>query len=98
MKCFSEFAAISTVSCTYKGSFLTPWLRSLCKVENFTHKIVIFANLISLYQIAMESQHILSLKDLKKHLVPTPCHGQKHLPLDQVAQIPVQPGLENFQE
>ena len=23
----------------------------------------------------------------------TPCHGQGHLPLDQVAQSPVQPGL-----
>ena len=25
------------------------------------------------------------------------CHGQGHLPLDQVAQSPVQPGLEHFQ-
>jgi len=26
-----------------------------------------------------------------------PSHGQGHLPLDQVAQSPVQPGLEHFQ-
>ncbi|KAK4821804.1 hypothetical protein QYF61_003833 [Mycteria americana] len=36
-------------------------------------------------------------KDLKDHLVPTPCHGQGQLPLDQVAQSPMQPGLEHFQ-
>uniref|UniRef100_A0A8C3PLQ6 Uncharacterized protein n=1 Tax=Calidris pygmaea TaxID=425635 RepID=A0A8C3PLQ6_9CHAR len=27
----------------------------------------------------------------------TPCHGQGHLPLDQVAQSPIQPGLEHLQ-
>jgi len=27
-----------------------------------------------------------------------PCHGQGHLPLDQVAQSPIQPGLEHSQE
>jgi len=26
-----------------------------------------------------------------------PCHGQRHLSLDQVAQSPVQPGLEHLQ-
>jgi len=26
-----------------------------------------------------------------------PCHGQGHLALDQVAQSPIQPGLEHFQ-
>jgi len=26
-------------------------------------------------------------RDLKAHLIPTPCHGQGHLPLDQVAQL-----------
>jgi len=26
-----------------------------------------------------------------------PCHGQGHLPLDQVAQSPIQPGLEHCQ-
>ena len=31
------------------------------------------------------------------HLVLPPCHEQGHLPLDQVAQSPVQPGLECFQ-
>jgi len=31
------------------------------------------------------------------HLVPTPCHGQAHLPLDKVAQSPIQTGLEQFQ-
>jgi len=36
-------------------------------------------------------------RDLKDHLVPTPCPGQGHLPLDQVAQSRIQPGLESFQ-
>jgi len=36
-------------------------------------------------------------RDLKDHLVPTPCHEQGHLPLDQVAQSSIQPGLEHFQ-
>jgi len=26
-----------------------------------------------------------------------PCHGQGHLPLEQVAQSPIQPGLEHCQ-
>jgi len=26
-----------------------------------------------------------------------PCHGLGHFPLDQVAQSPIQPGLEHFQ-
>ena len=33
----------------------------------------------------------------KRHLVQTPCHGQEHLPPDQAAQSPVQPGIEHFQ-
>jgi len=36
-------------------------------------------------------------RDLIDHLVPTPCHGQVHLPLDQAAQSPVQPGLGHCQ-
>jgi len=36
-------------------------------------------------------------RDLKDHLVPTPCRGQGHVPLDQVAQSSIQPGLEHFQ-
>lgn len=35
--------------------------------------------------------------DLKDHLVPIPCHGQRHPPLDQVAQSPIQPTLERSQ-
>jgi len=31
------------------------------------------------------------------HLVQLPCHEQGHLHPDQVAQSPVQPGLECFQ-
>ena len=30
------------------------------------------------------------------HLIQPPCHGQVHLPLDQVAQVLVQPDLECF--
>jgi len=36
-------------------------------------------------------------RDLKDHLIPTPCHEQGHLPLHQVAQSSIQPGLEHFQ-
>jgi len=37
-------------------------------------------------------------RDLIDHLVPTPlCHRQGHLPLDQVAQSLIQPGLEHCQ-
>lgn len=36
-------------------------------------------------------------KDLKDHLFPTPCHGQGHLPPDQFAQRPIQPGFEHLQ-
>ena len=36
-------------------------------------------------------------KDLEDHRVPTLCHRQGHLPLDQVAHSPIQPGLEYFQ-
>ena len=36
-------------------------------------------------------------RDLKDHLVQPPCHGQGHLPLDQVAQSPIQPGLGHCQ-
>ena len=36
-------------------------------------------------------------RDLKAHPVPALCHGQGHLPLDQVAQSPIQPGLDHCQ-
>jgi len=36
-------------------------------------------------------------KGLTEQLIPKPCHGQGHLPLDQVAQSPIQPGLELLQ-
>lgn len=31
-------------------------------------------------------------RDLSDHLIPTSCHGQEHLPVDQAAQSPIQPG------
>jgi len=33
----------------------------------------------------------------KDHLVQLPCNEQRYLPLDQVAQVPVQPDLECLQ-
>jgi len=36
-------------------------------------------------------------RNFKDHLVPSPCHEQGHLPLDQVAQSSIQPGLEHCQ-
>uniref|UniRef100_A0A8B9F833 polypeptide N-acetylgalactosaminyltransferase n=1 Tax=Amazona collaria TaxID=241587 RepID=A0A8B9F833_9PSIT len=36
-------------------------------------------------------------RDLKAHPIPASCHRQGHLPLDQVAPSPVQPGLEHCQ-
>jgi len=38
-----------------------------------------------------------SEESCNRHLVQPPCHGQGHLPLDQVAQSPIQPGLEHCQ-
>lgn len=36
--------------------------------------------------------------NLKRHLVPSPCHGKGHLPLNQAAPRPTQPGLELLQD
>jgi len=36
-------------------------------------------------------------RDLTDHLLQTPCHEQGHLPPDQGAQSPIQPGLEHCQ-
>lgn len=36
--------------------------------------------------------------NLKEHLVLSPCHGKGHLPLDQAAPWPIQPGLEHLQD
>jgi len=36
-------------------------------------------------------------KDLKDHLVSTPCHGQSHQPLDQATQSHIQPGKAKLQ-
>ena len=36
-------------------------------------------------------------KNIKDHLVPFPCYREGHLPLDQVAQSLIQPGLEWLQ-
>lgn len=35
-------------------------------------------------------------KALKDHLVPAPCRGQGHIPLDQVAHSSIQPYLEHW--
>lgn len=37
-------------------------------------------------------------RDLKNHLVPVPCHGQKQLSLDLVWATLSNPGLQSFQE
>lgn len=37
-------------------------------------------------------------KNLKDHLIPPSCHGQELLPLDQVVQDHIQPGLEHFEK
>jgi len=40
---------------------------------------------------------VLVWKELLEIILPQPpCHGQGHLPLDQVAQISIQPRLEPF--
>lgn len=49
----------------------------------------------------MESQNHVMVRvgsDLKNHLVPNPCYGQGYLPLAQVTQSPIQPGLEHHQK
>ena len=35
-------------------------------------------------------------RNVTDHLVPIPCYGQGHRPLDQAAQSPIQPGLQCF--
>lgn len=35
-------------------------------------------------------------RGVEEYLVPTPCRGQEHLPLDQVVPGPVQPCLEHL--
>lgn len=42
--------------------------------------------------------HQMGWRDPKDDLDPTPYYGQWRVPLDQVAQISIQPGFEQFQE
>ena len=60
----------------------------------FTHK-----DLISFkFSLLTYSHRMVCVgRDLSDHLVPTLCYRQGHLPLDQVAHSPIQPGLECFQ-
>lgn len=45
-----------------------------------------------------ENQRIFLLEGtIESHLVQAPCHGQRHLSLDQVGQRPIQPVHEYFQ-
>lgn len=37
-------------------------------------------------------------RNVKEHPAPTLCHGQRHLPLNQVTQILTQPGIELLQD
>lgn len=46
---------------------------------------------------AQNHRMVWAKRDLKDHLAPSPCHGQQCLPLDQVAQSPIQFGLEHRQ-
>jgi len=46
-----------------------------------------------LTSIIIESEWFRLEGTLKNHIVPTPCCRQGHLPLDQVAQSSMQPGL-----
>jgi len=48
-------------------------------------------------RVFIESQNGKGWKGPKDHLVPSPCREQGHLPLDQVAQSSIQPGLEHCQ-
>ena len=47
--------------------------------------------------VTVGSQSGLGWKGPSKTIQSNPCYGQGHLPLDQVAQSPVQPDLEHFQ-
>ena len=50
------------------------------------------------YRRLIESQNGLGWKGhLKIISFQLPCHGQGHLPLDQVAQSPIQPDFDHFQ-
>jgi len=80
---------------------------ALCKLENPGDLIICFVRRYAGYkpyteiQSACKSQnHRVAYigRDLKDHLVPTPCHQQDcqllHQALDQAAQYPIQSGLE----
>jgi len=43
------------------------------------------------------TERFRSEETFKDDLVQPPCHGQGHLSLDQIAQSPIQTGLEHFQ-
>lgn len=44
-----------------------------------------------------EPENGLDLKNIKDHLFPSPHDEQGHLPLNHIAQAPIQPGPEHFQ-
>lgn len=47
-------------------------------------------------KLAQNNGIIRAGRDIKAHLIPAPCQGQGNLPLSQVAQSPIQLGLEHF--
>lgn len=50
----------------------------------------------AIYNRIIESLNVWVGKDIKDHLVPTPCQDQVLLSMHELGQSPIQPGFENF--
>ena len=67
-----------------------------CYLEQKELQLVLFFFLFFFFSFNSDrSLHTLELQGILKI---TNCHGWGHPPLDQVAQSPIQPGLERFQD
>ena len=86
------FCTTIAASCTHMHTFLLLLPRSFLLLLPVSHSFW------ALLQISSQNHRMIWVgRDLSDHLVPTPCHRQGHLPLDQVVHSPIQPGLECFQ-
>lgn len=85
-----------------------PWgLNLSCVISSHGHAIDLchtvfhpLANLLkNCFDLVRTTDHRMDWvgRVLKDHLVPTPCHAHGPLPLNQVAQSLIRPGLKYFQ-
>ena len=91
---------VSNRKCTqwlWKMSFC--WFSMILLYSPFYFRhVTCFTTFKDSFDWIIESQNAMGWKGpLKVILFQLPCHEQGHIPLDQVAQSPVQPDLECFQ-